>query len=82
MTGPASEAQPVPQSAHPLGALTTYELNRYHRELERALKGLIIGVPARRLVQDKLAQVLEEQDSRDQIRSGRQPGSPNCDHPQ
>ena len=62
MTGPASEAQPVPQSAHPLGALTTYELTRYRRELERALKGLGVGVPARRLVQDKLAQVLAERD--------------------
>jgi hypothetical protein len=73
MTGPASEAQPVPQSAHPLGALTTYELNRYRRELERALKGLRVGVPARRLVQDKLAQVLAEQDSRARFRSDRQP---------
>jgi hypothetical protein len=79
MTGPASEAQPVPQSAHPLGALTTYELNRYRRELERALKGLGVGVPARRLVQDKLRQVL----------ASRIPGlgsgptaSPACDHPQ
>jgi hypothetical protein len=73
MTGPASEAQPVPQSAHPLGALTTYELNRYRRELERALKGLGVGVPARRLVQDKLAQVLAEQDSRARIRADRKP---------
>ena len=73
MTGPASEAQPVPQSAHPLGALTTYELNRYRRELERALKGLGVGVPARRLVQDKLAQVPAEQDSRARLQAGRQP---------
>ena len=73
MTGPASEAQPVPQSAHPLGALTTYELNRYRRELERALKGLGVGVPARRLVQDKLAQVLAEQDSRARLQADRQP---------
>jgi hypothetical protein len=72
MTGPASEAQPIPQSAHPLGALTTYELNRYRRELERALKGLGVGVPARRLVQDKLAQVLTEQNSRARIRTDRQ----------
>ncbi len=73
MTGPASEAQPVPQSAHLLGALTTYELNRYRRELERALKALGVGVPARRLVQDKLAQVLAEQDCRARIRADRQP---------
>jgi hypothetical protein len=56
-----------------LGALTTYELNRYRRELERALKGLRVGVPARRLVQDKLAQVLAEHDSRARFRSDRQP---------
>jgi hypothetical protein len=54
-------------------------LNRYRRELERALKGLGVGVPARRLVQDKLRQVL----------ASRIPGlgsgptaSPACDHPQ
>jgi hypothetical protein len=54
-------------------------LNRYRRELERALKGLGVGVPARRLVQDKLAQVLAEQDSRARIRAD---ASPTCDHPQ
>jgi len=57
-----------------LGALTTYELNRYRRELERTPKGLGGGVPARRLVQDKLAQVLAEQDSRARIRADRQAG--------
>ena len=39
----------------------------------QALKGLGVGVPARRLIQDKLAQVLAEQDSRDRIRAVRQP---------
>jgi len=73
MTGPASEAQPVPQPTRPLEALTTYELSRYRRELERALKGLGVDVPARRLVQDKLVQVLDEQDSRARIRNGAQP---------
>ena len=38
-----------------------------------ALKGLGVGVPARRLIQDKLAQVLAEQDSRARIRAVRQP---------
>jgi hypothetical protein len=77
MTGTAFGAQPVPQSTHPLEALTTYELNRYRRELERALKGLGVDVPARRLVEDKLAQVLEEQDSRARIRVGRRPDNPD-----
>ena len=57
----------------------TYELNRYRRELERALKGLGVGVPARRLVQDKLAQVLAEQDSRARLQADRQP---TCEHAQ
>jgi len=47
-------------------------LNRYRRELERALKGLGVGVPAR-LIQDKLAQVLAEQDSRARLQADRQP---------
>jgi hypothetical protein len=73
MTSPASEAQPVPQAAHPPEALTTYELKRYRRELERALMGLAGSAPARRLVQDKLARVLEEQDSREKNRAARKP---------
>jgi hypothetical protein len=54
-------------------------LNRYRRELERALKGLGVGVPARRLVQDKLAHVLAEQDSGP---GSRPTASPTCEHAQ
>jgi hypothetical protein len=49
---------------HPLHALTTYELSRYRRELERALKSLPTQAPVRIQLQDKLAQVKAEQDSR------------------
>jgi len=52
------------QPAHPLHALTTYELSRYRRELEHALKSLPTQAPVRAQLQDKLAQVMAEQDSR------------------
>lgn len=59
-------AEPVNpgQPPHPLHALTTYELSRYRRELEQALKSLPTQAPARTQLQDKLAQVKAEQDSR------------------
>jgi hypothetical protein len=52
------------QPAHPLHALTTYELSRYRRELEHALKSLPTQAPVRAQLQDKLAEVMAEQDSR------------------
>jgi hypothetical protein len=60
---PAIPAQPA-QPKHPLHALTTYELSRYRRELEQALKSLPTQVPVRAQLQDKLAQVKAEQNSR------------------
>jgi hypothetical protein len=58
---------PVDPPPHPLPALTTYELARYRRELERALADLPGQAPVRGLLQDKLTAVLAEQDSRTKI---------------
>jgi hypothetical protein len=49
---------------HPLGALTTYELSRYRRQLEHALKALPGHAPVRELLQQRLAEAMAEQDSR------------------
>jgi hypothetical protein len=49
---------------HPLHALTTYELSRYRRELEHALKALPQHAAVRELLSKKLAEVLAEQESR------------------
>ena len=68
MTAEAVNVQPP---KHPLGAMTTYELKDYRRELEHALKVLPGHAPARELLQDKLAGVLAEQDARAKITSGR-----------
>jgi hypothetical protein len=53
-----------PQPAHPLPALATFELDRYRRELEHALRGLPIGAASRPELQQRLAEVMDEQDSR------------------
>jgi hypothetical protein len=58
----------TPQPPHPLGALTTFELSRYRRELEHSLRSLPTQAPDRAQLQHKLAQVLDEQESRAQIR--------------
>jgi hypothetical protein len=52
---------------HPTHALTTYELSRYRRELEHALKELPAHAPVRELLHGKLAEVLAEEDSRIKI---------------
>ena len=61
--------EPLP--VHPLPALTTFELRDYRRDLERALAALPEHAPVRGLLQDKLADVVAEQDSRVAIRTGR-----------
>jgi len=58
--GPATPEPP----RHPLPALATFELSRYRRDLEHALKGLPTTAPVRQLVQQQLAEVMAEQDSR------------------
>lgn len=55
---------------HPLPALTTYELSRYRRELDHALKALPVRAPVRTLLQQRLAEVIAEQDSRAQLTAG------------
>ena len=54
----------VEPPAHPLPALTTYELRDYRRQLEHALTAVPGHTPARDLLQSRLAAVLAEQDSR------------------
>jgi hypothetical protein len=62
-----AEPVTVQPPKHPLHALTTYELSRYRRELEHALIELPPDAPVRGLLQNKLAEVLAEQDSRTKI---------------
>jgi hypothetical protein len=56
------------EPAHPLHALTTYELRDYRRDLEHSLNVLPVTAPARDLLQGKLAAVLAEQESRNRLR--------------
>ena len=48
-------------------ALTTYELRNYRRELEHSLRALPEYVVARVILQQRLAEVLAEQDSRSRL---------------
>jgi len=48
-------------------ALTTYELRNYRRELEQSLGALPEHVAVRVILQQRLAQVLAEQDSRSRL---------------
>ena len=64
-------AEPVPAGPvtveppeHPLHALATYELSRYRRQLEHALKDLPEHAAVRELLRAKRAEVLAEQESR------------------
>ncbi len=66
-----AEAVNVPPPKYPVPAMTTYELRDYRRELEHALKVLPAHVPARELLQGKLAEVVAEQDARARIASGK-----------
>ena len=62
-----AEPVTVQPPKHPMHALTTYELARYRRELEHALKALPEHAAVRDLLQGKLAEVLAEQHSRTKI---------------
>jgi hypothetical protein len=53
-----------PPPPHPLPALTSYELRDYRRDLERALKALPTSASGRDQIQQHLADVLAEQQSR------------------
>ena len=67
-----AEPATVPQPQHPVPALTTFELSNYRRELERALTTLPGHAATRELLQDRLAEVLGEQESRAMISRGGQ----------
>jgi hypothetical protein len=48
-------------------ALTTYELRNYRRDLEQSLGALPEQVAMRVILEQRLAQVLAEQDSRNRL---------------
>ena len=48
-------------------ALTTYELRNYRRELEQSLGALPEHVAVRVILQQRLAEILAEQDSRSRL---------------
>jgi hypothetical protein len=62
----ATPAQPDPPP-HPLPALTTFELARYRRDLEHALQSMSVRSPARGQLEQRLAEVQAEQQSRTQV---------------
>lgn len=67
MTAGPAHVDPPP---HPLYALTTSELARYRRNLEQALTALPGHAPARGHLQQQLAEVEAEQQSRTRISAG------------
>ena len=56
----------IEQPPHPMHSLTTYELKNYRRELEHSLKTISEHTQVRELLQERLTEVLAEQDSRNQ----------------
>ena len=58
---------PVTAPAHPVHALTTYELRDYRRELERAIRGIAPDAPVQASLRNKLDAVIAEQDDRARI---------------
>jgi hypothetical protein len=62
-----AEPASIPQPGHPLYALTTSELRAYREDLEHALTAPPGHAERRKLLQDKLAEVLAEQESRAKI---------------
>jgi hypothetical protein len=64
----------TPQPSHPLGALTTFELSRCRRDLEYSLKNLPGQAAVRAQLQQKLARVMAEQESRAQIHQASRSG--------
>jgi hypothetical protein len=52
------------EPAHPVAALTTFELRDYRGQLERALRQLPEHTEVRSLIRQKLDAVLAEQDAR------------------
>jgi hypothetical protein len=63
----------VDPPAHPLPALTTYELRDHRRQLEHALTAVPDHSAAHAQLQGRLAEVLAEQDSRARIHAAGHP---------
>jgi hypothetical protein len=61
---PVDPPPAVDPPKHPLPELATFELSRYRRDLEHALAAWPAHAPSRALLQDKLTEVLAEQESR------------------
>jgi hypothetical protein len=55
------------EPAHPLHAMTTYELRNYRHDLEHSLSVLPATAPVRDLLQGKLAAAIAEQESRTRL---------------
>jgi hypothetical protein len=55
---------PIESPAHPVYALTTYELRDYRRELEHSLETLPEHVEVRVPLRERLAEVVAEQQGR------------------
>jgi hypothetical protein len=70
-----AEPVDVEQPPHPMHALTTYELTRYRRELEHALKTLPENVEVRALLQQRLTAVTHEQQARTQLQQASRTGT-------
>jgi hypothetical protein len=65
-----TEPATVDQPAHPMHALTTYELRDYRRQLEHAIKGIAPDAPAQTTLSARLDEVLAEQAEREKIARG------------
>jgi hypothetical protein len=63
----ATDSANVTPPEHPLPRLATFELTRYRRELERALKRLPTDSSVRPPLLGQLSAVLAEQESRERI---------------
>ena len=74
----AVPAEPVTiaQPGHPVHALTTFELRRYQRELEHAIKAISADAPVQDDLRRKLDDVQAEQESRTRIQHASRKGAP------
>jgi hypothetical protein len=67
---PAEPATATAEPQHPIAQLTTSEISRYRRELEHALKTLPEHATVRELLQQRLAEVMDEVNEREKIARG------------
>ncbi len=68
-------AQLPTEPKHKMGALTTYELRNYRDELEQALEDVPEESPDHVILEQRLAAVIAEQDSRQRPVGGRLRGA-------